>query len=103
MTRFSDNVLKQKVSKFAQVAIVVPDELYDRFSEMVPLFVVQEILNCNITEEMRMHKEKAGRKAVKGTTKRLLRVTRSIHPFVDISDFLVSGTWLEAYSSLSIG
>ena len=35
---FSKDVLKGKVLGFAQVDIKVPDELYDKFSEMAPLF-----------------------------------------------------------------
>ena len=43
---------------FAQVDIEVPDELYDKFSEMAPVFVVQEIPDCDIPEEMKVYKEK---------------------------------------------
>ena len=49
---FSKDVLKGKVFGFAQVDIEIPDERYDKFSEMAPLFVVQEIPDCNIPEEM---------------------------------------------------
>ena len=38
--KFSRDVLKGKVFRFAQVDIEVPEELYDKFSEMSPLFVV---------------------------------------------------------------
>ena len=41
ITRFSRDILKGKVFGFAQVDIEVPDELYDKFSEMSPLFIVQ--------------------------------------------------------------
>ena len=44
IAKFSKDVLKEKVFGFAQVAIEVPDEHYDKFREMPPLFVVQEIL-----------------------------------------------------------
>ena len=64
IVKFSKDVLKGKV---AQVDIEVPDELYDKFSEMPPLFVVQEIPDCDIPEEMKIYKEKTGRKTVKGT------------------------------------
>ena len=37
------DVLKGKVSGFAQVDIEVSDELYGNFSKMAPLFVAQEI------------------------------------------------------------
>ena len=43
---------------------------------MAPLFVVQEIPDCDIPEEMKIYKEKNGRKTVKGT-KKLLGVVRA--------------------------
>ena len=64
---FSWDVLKGKVFGFAQVDIEVPDELYDKFSEMPPLFVFQEIPDCDIPEEMKIYKEKTGRKTGKRT------------------------------------
>ena len=76
IAKFSKNVLKRKVFGFAQVDIEVPDELYDKFSKMPPLFVVQEIPDCAIPEEMKIYKEKTGRKAVKGT-KMLLGVMKA--------------------------
>ena len=69
IAKFSKDVLKGKVFGFAQVDIEVPDELYDKFSEMTPLFVVQEIPDCDIPEEIKIHNEKTGRKTVRGTTK----------------------------------
>ena len=50
----------------------MPDELYDKFSEMSSLFVVQEIPDSNIPEKMKIYKEKTSRKTVKGTKKLLL-------------------------------
>ena len=43
---------------FAQVNIEVPDDLHEKFSEMPPQFVVQEILDRDIPEEMKIYKEK---------------------------------------------
>ena len=43
IAKFSKDVLKRKVFGFVQVDIEVPDKLYDRFSEMSPLFVNQEM------------------------------------------------------------
>ena len=63
VAKFPKGVLKGKAFGFAQIDIEVPDELYDKFSEMAPLLVVQEIPDCNIPEEM--HKEKTGRKTIK--------------------------------------
>ena len=62
----------------------MPDELYDKFNEMSPLFVVREILDCSIPAEMKIYKENTGRKTVKGT-KKLLGVMKAkkdsfVHP-----------------------
>ena len=73
---FEKEVLKRKVCWFAYVDIDVPDKLHGKFSEMVPLFVVQEIPDCDICEKMKMYKEKIGRKAFKGT-KKLLGVMKA--------------------------
>ena len=43
---------------------------------MAPLFVVQEIPDCNVPEEMSIYKEKTGRKTIKGT-KKLLGVMKA--------------------------
>ena len=67
--KFSRKVLKGKVFGFAKVDIEVPDELYEKFSEMSPLFVVQEIPDRDIPEEMKIYKEGTGRKTLKGTKK----------------------------------
>ena len=71
IAKFSRDVLKGKVFGFAQVDIEVPDELYDKFSKMAALLVVQEIPDRYIPEEMKIYKEKTGRKTVKGTKKLL--------------------------------
>ena len=76
IAKFSKDILKRKVFGFAQVDIEVPDKLYDRFSEMPPLFVVQEIPDCTIPEGMKISKEKTGRKTVNGT-KRLVGVMKA--------------------------
>ena len=80
IAKFSKDVLKGKVFGFAQVDIEVPDELHDMFGEMSPLFVVQEILDRYIPEEMKIYKEKTGRKTVKGT-KKLLGVMKAKRSF----------------------
>ena len=76
IAKFSKDVLKGKVFGFAQVDIEVPDELYDKFSDMSPLFVVQEIPDRDIPEKMKIYKEKPGRKTVK-ETKKLLGVMKA--------------------------
>ena len=74
--KFSKEVLKGKVFGFAQVDIELPDELYDKFSGMAALFVVQDVLDCDIPEEMKIYKEETGRKIVQGT-KKLLGVMKA--------------------------
>ena len=54
IAKFSKDVLKGKVLGFAQVDIEVPHELYDKFSQMSPLFVVQEISDRDVPEEMKI-------------------------------------------------
>ena len=54
----------------------MPHNLKDKFSEMPPLFVVDEILDICIPEEMKLYKELTGRKTIKGT-KKLLGVTKA--------------------------
>ena len=94
---FSRDILNGKVFGFAQVDFEVRDELYDKFSEMAPLFVVQEIPDRDIPEVVKVYKEKTGRKRVK-VTKKLLGVMPFVHPL----DRMVSATWLEVNSSSSI-
>ena len=76
IAKFSKDVLKGNVFGFAQVDIEVPDELYDKFSDISPLFVVQEIPDRDIPEKMKIYKEKTRRKTVKGT-KKLLGVMKA--------------------------
>ena len=58
IAKFSKDLLKGKVFGFMQVDIEVTDELYGKFSEMPPLFVVQEIPDCAISVEIKIFKEK---------------------------------------------
>ena len=69
IVKFLKNVLKGKVLGFVQVDVELYGELYDKFSETVLLFLVQEIPDCNIPEEMKMCKEKTCRKTDQGTKK----------------------------------
>ena len=62
VAKFSKDILKMKIFGFAQVNIEVTDEVYYKFSEMEPLFVVKEIPDCDIPEEMKIYKEKTGRR-----------------------------------------
>ena len=76
IAKFSKDVLKVKVFGFAQVDIEVPNEVYDKLSEMASLFVVQEIPDRDIPQEMKIYQEKTYRKTVKGT-KKLLGVMKA--------------------------
>ena len=73
IAKFLRDVLKGKVFGFAQVDIEVPEEFYDKFSEMLPLL---EILDCSIPEETKIYKETTGRKTMKGT-KNILGVMKA--------------------------
>ena len=76
IAKFSKDAFKGNVFGFVQVDIEVPDELYGKFSEITPLFVVQDIRDCSLPEEMKIYKEKTGRETVKGT-KELLGVMKA--------------------------
>ena len=73
---FERDVLENKFFGFAQVDIEVPHNLKDEFSEMPPLFIVDEIPDNCIPEEMKLYKKLTSRKAIKGT-KKLLGVTKA--------------------------
>ena len=53
----------------------VPEELYDNFSKMAPLFVVEKIFDCNMPETMKIYEEKIGRRTVT-VTEKVLGVTK---------------------------
>ena len=76
IAKFSKDVLKRNIFGFAQVDIEVPNVLYDKFSEMSPLFVVQDIPDRDIPEKMKIYKRKTGTKTVRGT-KKLLGVMKA--------------------------
>ena len=93
IVKFSNDVFKGKVFGFAQV---------DKFSEMAPLFVVQEISDHDIPEEMKIYQEKTGRKTVKGT-KKLLGVLKAKKIFLNtilIKWYLKHGLKLTAVHQL---
>ena len=69
IAKFSKDAFNGNVFGFVQVDIEVPDELYGKFSEITPLFVVQEIPDGSLPEEMKIYKEKTGRATVKGAKK----------------------------------
>ena len=60
----------------AHADIELPDELYNKFIEMAPVFVVQEISDYNIPKGMKIYKEKSGRKTIK-RSKKLLGVIKA--------------------------
>ena len=67
--RQTKKVLNDTLFGFAQVDIEVPEELYERFSEMSPLFVVDGI--TEVPEPMKRYQEETGRKENKHSRKLL--------------------------------
>ena len=66
LTRASQN---NEMFGFAQLAIELPKELHEKFSEMSPLFVVMEIPDEQIPDHMHEYLKKTGRKCIPGTRK----------------------------------
>ena len=64
IAKFSKDVSKGAVFGSALVDAELRDKFYDKFREMAPLFVNQEIHDRNIPEKMKIYKEETGRKAV---------------------------------------
>ena len=54
-----------------QTNIQVPDELSEKFSEFSPLFIVGEVSEDQIPQHMKDYQERAGRKMIGRTEKRL--------------------------------
>ena len=78
---------------FAQVIdIEVPEDLIEKFSEMSPLFVVQEIPDEQIPEHLHEYLWETGRKRIPGTRKLcgLMKATRILL----FTPLLTSGTWI---------
>ena len=97
--KFSEDILKEKISGFTQVDIAVPNELYNKFSGMVLLLVAQGIPDSNLPEKIRMYKANAGKK----NSQRNQKVSRSYEsendPFVHTYHLLIYATWLEAFTN----
>ena len=64
IAKFSKDVSKGAVFGSALVDAELRDKFYDKFREMAPLFVNQEIHDRNIPEKMKIYKEETGRKTV---------------------------------------
>ena len=71
---FNKKVLNDSIFGFVQVDIEVPEELKDKFSEMAPFFVVDEIREK--PKYMKKYREETGRKENKNARK-LLRVMKA--------------------------
>ena len=65
----TNKVLRNEIFGFAQVDIEVPETLYEKFSEMAPLFVVDEI--TKVPEPMKEYQKLTGRKENKNSRKLL--------------------------------
>ena len=69
ISKWVNGVVSGKWFGFAQVDIEVPEALYDKFSEMSPLFVVDGI--PEVPEPMKRYQEDTGRKANENSRKLL--------------------------------
>ena len=70
----TNKVVKDKLFGFVLVDIKVPEELYEKFSEMSPLFVVDVI--TEVPEYMKAYQKSTGRKENKDS-KKLLGVMKA--------------------------
>ena len=93
--RFNKKVLNDSLFGFAQVDIEVPEKLKDRFSEMAPLFVVDQI--TEVPKYMKKYREETGRKENKNARK-LLGVMKgknlTLHSLVE----MVYRAWFKSHS-----
>ena len=71
-----DKVLADELFQFLQVNIHIPDELLENFSELSPLFIIDEVPEDQIPQHMKDYQERTGRKTIRGT-KKLLGVMRA--------------------------
>ena len=65
----TNKVLRNELFGFAQVDIEVPETLYEKFSEMLPLFAVDEI--TKVPEHMKEYQKLTGRRENKNSRKLL--------------------------------
>ena len=73
---FCNNILTDKLFGFCQVDIHTPDNLFEKFEELPPLYVVDIVPENLIPDHMKEYQKATGRKTIKGSLK-LLSVTRS--------------------------
>ena len=74
--KLKQNVLNDKLFGFFQVAIEVPEQLREHFSEFSPLFVISEVPEYQIPQHMQDYKINTGRKKIKNN-KKLLGVMKA--------------------------
>ena len=70
------NVLNDKLFGFFQVDIEVPEQLLNKFSEFSPLFILSEVPEDQIPQQMQDYKINTGRKKIKNN-KKLLGVMKA--------------------------
>ena len=70
------NVLNDKLFRFFEVDIEVPEQKRKRFSEFCPLFVISEVYEEQIPQHMKDYKINTGRKMIKNN-KKLLGVMKA--------------------------
>ena len=71
-----DKILADELFAFLQVDIQVPDELLEKINEFFPLFIIDEVPEEQIPQNMKDYQERTLRKMIIGTKKRL-GVTRA--------------------------
>ena len=95
--KFLEDILKEKVSGFAQVDIAVLNELYNKFSGMVLLLVAKAHLIVIYPKKLGCIKQMLEKK----NSQRNQKVSRSYEsqndPFVHTYHLLIYATWLEAF------
>ena len=64
IAKFSRDVSRGTVFGFALVDAELRDKFYDKFREIAPLFINQEIPDRDVPEKMKIYKEETGRKTV---------------------------------------
>ena len=97
--KFSEDILKEKISGFTQVDIAVPNELYNKFSGMVLLLVAKAHLIVIYPKKLGCIKQMLEKK----NSQRNQKVSRSYEsendPFVHTYHLLIYATWLEAFTN----
>ena len=71
-----DKVMTSELFRFLQVGTHVPDGLQEKFNEFFPLFIVDEVPEDKIPQDMKDYQKRTDRKTISGT-KKIWEVTRA--------------------------